>query len=74
MAGYQQPYALDGRLLSGVPLARRPVRLCNSETIDAWNERHRMAVALLLDGQKLNRWIVEIRKPRPPWVASCTPA
>ena len=37
-AGYQQPHALNGRLLSGVPFARRPVRLCNGETIDAENE------------------------------------
>jgi len=29
--------------------ARRPVRRCNGGTIDAENERNRIAVALLLD-------------------------
>src|SRR5882757_7361180 len=43
--------------------ARRPVRRCNGGTIDAENERNRIAVALLLDGAEAHPvWIVEIHE------------
>lgn len=47
-AGYQQPHAFNGGLLWGAAFARRPVRLCNGETIDA-NSRRWMSTMLFQD-------------------------